>query len=74
MALINRFGRLPQFTLTDIDIEAEAREAAQIVAERKVIRAGVECWQAIGRAESFESWKKNRRGFVDRKSSRAPRH
>ena len=48
---------LPQLTLRDIDIEAEAKEAAAKVAERKVIRAGIDAWQAIGKADTFEGWK-----------------
>jgi hypothetical protein len=48
---------LPKFEFTDDTIEAEAREAAARVAEKKVIRHGRECWEAIGRAESFENWK-----------------
>ena len=31
--------------------------AAQRVAERKVIRAGIDAWQAIGKADNFNSWK-----------------
>ncbi len=48
---------LPNLALADIDIEREAKEAATRVAERKVIRAGIDAWQTIGRANSFESWK-----------------
>jgi hypothetical protein len=43
--------------LPDIDTEAEAAEAAARVAERKTIRAGLDAWRAIGKAESFENWK-----------------
>lgn len=49
---------LPTFALPDIDIEKEAREAAARVAERKAIRAGLDAWREIGRAESFENWKR----------------
>jgi hypothetical protein len=42
----------------DFDIEAEAKEAAERVAERRVIRDGLDAWQAIGKAESFEAWKR----------------
>jgi hypothetical protein len=38
---------LPKFQLTDVDIEREAREAAARVAERQVIRAGVDAWQGM---------------------------
>ena len=48
---------LPVFKLPDIDVEAEAEEAADRIAERRVIRAGLDAWRAIGKAESFESWK-----------------
>jgi hypothetical protein len=47
---------LPKLNLPDIDIEAEAREAAERVAERKVIRAGLDAWQAINKAQSFQGW------------------
>ena len=47
---------LPVFKLPDIDVEAEAEEAAARIAERRVIRAGLDAWRAIGKAESFESW------------------
>ena len=49
---------LPQLALRDIDIEAEAREAAANVAERKIIRMGRDCWQEIGRTNSFEAYTK----------------
>jgi hypothetical protein len=42
----------------DFDIEREAREAQERVAERRVIKNGVEAWEAIGKAESFEGWKR----------------
>jgi len=35
----------------------QARAVAARIAERRVIRAGVDAWQAIGKAESFEAWK-----------------
>jgi hypothetical protein len=41
-----------------VDDEAERREVADKFAEYRTVRAGVECWQAIGRAESFEAWVK----------------
>lgn len=40
------------------EAEAQRREVANKFTEHRTIRAGVECWQAIGRAESFESWVK----------------
>jgi hypothetical protein len=48
---------LPVIALADIDIEREAKDAAARVIERKVIRAGIDAWQAIGKAESFGAWK-----------------
>jgi hypothetical protein len=47
---------LPRFSLKEPDIEAKAREAAARVAEKKVIRRGRECWEAIGRTGSYENW------------------
>ena len=48
---------LPALRLDDIDVEAEAREAQARVAERRVIRRGLDAWAAVGAARSFESWK-----------------
>jgi hypothetical protein len=48
---------LPKLSLPDLDIEHEAREAAARVAEKKTIRAGLDAWQAIGKAGSFASWR-----------------
>jgi hypothetical protein len=42
--------------LSPLDLETEIREAAAKVAERKVIRAGRDAWEAINKAESFEGW------------------
>jgi hypothetical protein len=41
-----------------VDDGAERREIADKFAEYRTIRTGVECWMAIGRAESFEAWKR----------------
>ena len=41
-----------------VDDEPERREIAARFLEARTIRTGVECWQAIGRAESFEFWVK----------------
>jgi hypothetical protein len=49
---------LPKFQFADTDIEKEAREAAARVAERKIVRAGLDAWREIGKAESFENWKR----------------
>jgi hypothetical protein len=48
---------LPVFNLPPLDLETEIREAAAKVAERRVIRAGLDAWRSIGKAESFENWK-----------------
>jgi hypothetical protein len=48
---------LPAVHIPDIDIEREAKEAQQRVAERRVVRAGLDAWRAIGKAESFEGWR-----------------
>jgi hypothetical protein len=55
--IIERPITLPRFNLPPLDLEIEIREAAAKVAERKVIRAGLDAWRLIGRAESFESWR-----------------
>jgi hypothetical protein len=47
---------LPPFELADIDIEREAKEAAQRVCERKIVRIGRDAYHEITRAESFEAW------------------
>jgi hypothetical protein len=39
-------------------VDDEAERVADKFAEYRTVRAGVECWQAIGRAESFEAWVK----------------
>jgi len=38
--------------------DPEPRETAARFAEHRTIKAGAECWQAIGKAESFEAWVK----------------
>ena len=48
---------LPTLKVADFDIEAEAKEAAARIAERRVIRAGLDAWAAIDKAESFEAWR-----------------
>ena len=48
---------LPVISLPPDNTELEIQEAAARVAERKIVRAGLDAWQAIGRADSFESWK-----------------
>jgi hypothetical protein len=41
-----------------VDDEPERKEIAAKFLEARIIKTGVECWQAIGRAESFEAWVK----------------
>jgi hypothetical protein len=48
---------MPRFNLPPLDLESEFREAAAKVAERRVIRAGLDAWRAIGKAGSFEQFK-----------------
>jgi hypothetical protein len=48
---------LPQLALDDHHIEIEAREAQARVAERRVVRKGLDAWREINRAESFEGWR-----------------
>jgi hypothetical protein len=47
---------LPVFNLPPLDLESEIREAAAKVAERRIIRNGLDAWRAIGKAQSFEAW------------------
>jgi hypothetical protein len=48
---------LPTIDIADIDIEREAKEAAAKVAERRIVRQGLDAWREINRAESFEGWR-----------------
>jgi len=48
---------LPVFNLPPLDLETEIREAAAKVAERRLIRRGLDAWRLIHTAESFESWR-----------------
>jgi hypothetical protein len=51
---------MPRINLPDIDdatIEAEAREAQARVAERRTIRRGLDAWESINKAQSFDGWK-----------------
>jgi hypothetical protein len=48
---------LPPVNLSDLDIEREAKEAAARVAERRIIRTGLDAWREINRAESFDGWR-----------------
>jgi len=48
---------LPKFAFIEADVKAEVREAQTRLLERKAIRAGLDAWRSIGKAECFESWK-----------------
>jgi hypothetical protein len=48
---------LPKVLLLPDDVEAEIQEAASRVAERRVIRAGVDAWRLTQRSASFENWR-----------------
>jgi hypothetical protein len=48
---------LPPVNLSDLDIEREAKEAVARVAERRIIRTGLDAWREINRAESFDGWR-----------------
>ena len=49
--IIERPITLPRFNLPPLDLETEIREAAAKVAERRIIRNGLDAWRAIGRAQ-----------------------
>ncbi len=46
---------LPRIEFGTISAEQEAREAAEHLSERRIIRAGIDAWHAIWKAESFEN-------------------
>jgi hypothetical protein len=48
---------LPSFQLADYDEAAERRETAERIAERRIVRQGLDAWREINRAESFDGWK-----------------
>jgi hypothetical protein len=48
---------LPRLACLDSPPPDDIKETAARIAERRIIRAGVDAWQAIGKAESFEAWK-----------------
>jgi hypothetical protein len=49
---------MPPVNLPPFDAEAERREVAARFLEARTIKAGVECWQEIGRTNSFTAWVK----------------
>ncbi len=44
--------------IDDATLEEEAREAAERIAERRIIRNGRDAWAAIGKVETLEAWQK----------------
>ena len=49
---------MPATNLPPVDDEAERRAAAARFLEHRIVAQGREAWSAIGRAESFEAWKR----------------
>jgi hypothetical protein len=49
---------LPRFNIAEIDVEREAKETAARFAEFRIIKLGLDAWEEVTRANSFESWKK----------------
>jgi hypothetical protein len=49
---------LPTVRLPALDVEIERRAVAEKFARARVVRQGQEAWLEIGRAESFEAWKR----------------
>jgi hypothetical protein len=47
---------VPVLNIARLDDAAERREIAERFARLRILRRGVEAWQAINKAESFESW------------------
>jgi hypothetical protein len=47
---------LPALNLPAIDTEADRRAMAIEIAKRKTIRAGIDAYAAVQKAESFENW------------------
>ena len=47
---------LPALKLAPLDDAEDRKQLAERFAEQRVIRAGVEAWHAIGRAETFAAW------------------
>jgi len=49
---------LARSDIRDIDVEFEAKETAARFAEYRTIKLGLDAWQEVNRANSFEAWKK----------------
>jgi hypothetical protein len=47
---------LPTVEIDDVNVELEAKEAAERVSIRRTIRRGRDAWEAIHKSESFEGW------------------
>ena len=65
---------LPTLKVADFDIEAEAKEAAARIAERRVIRAGLDAWAAINKAEIIRGLESYRCGSRNRQGASPPRY
>jgi hypothetical protein len=48
---------MPVLKIARLDEVAERRELAERFAQQRIIRAGREAWEAIGKAETFDGWK-----------------
>lgn len=65
MLSINRVGderepapvTLPRLPILDKAPADDIKETAARFAEQRIISAGIDAWQAIGKADSFENWK-----------------
>jgi hypothetical protein len=49
---------LPVIEFKRVDAERERKEIAAHLIETRTIKAGADAWQEIGKAESFEAWKR----------------
>jgi hypothetical protein len=45
---------LPELNLSDLDVELEAKEAAERVSIRRTVRRGRDAWELIQKSESYE--------------------
>ena len=48
---------LPRFAFADSTLKPKHAKPLRVLPNEKSIRAGLDAWRAIGKAESFESWK-----------------
>jgi len=45
-----------RISFPDLDVELEAKEAAQRIATNRIIRQGRDAWEQIAKSNSFETW------------------